>query len=808
MSARLAPPSTHAGSSEVETARSGFGTAAARFGPLVPALLASELCLRAWALWQGTPEAPTARLVGYALRDDLLLFARALPVLFVLSWPLLTLREARWRVLTLGAMGSLWLLAQIALEQYYLTARVPLGADLFGYSWQEVRTTASDGVRLDAPILFGQMMPLAVWWAVLVWLARRPACFHSGTMPIAAVVLAAAVGSWWLPLPPPLFASEATRDVARNKTAYFIADNLRYRHQDHAPPALVTVANPRATNVPPATHTEDTPTDPRYPFLHHERTPDVLGPHFAVNPARPPNLVFVVVEGLGRSFSGPDATLGSFTPFLDELGARSLYWSNFLANQGRTFAVLPSVFGSLPFGEHGFAALGERMPPHTGLLSTLKRQGYRLQFYGGFDAAFDNERTYLQSQGVEQVVDSAGFGPKYRRNPYSSWGYDDHELMARVLADSANDAKQPFAKIVQTMSMHTSFRFPRQAEYRRRFEHRLDELQVATVDKAGYRQFADIYSAVMFTDDALRGYFKAVARDPAYANTIFIITGDHRLPEIPMDTRIERYHVPLIVYSPLLKRPARIRSVSSHLDVAPSLLAFLARNYGLKRPQQVTWTSGGLDMEPTFRNVHDIPLKQTKTALSDFVSGSWYVSREQLYQLREGMRLEPSMDPAGAAQVAARFARYRQANERFVREGALVPDDAASPLVAYDAGNVRAPIAFVAASGVLNVREVHAPDEAKAGTIEVTALFANDATSATGTIVPLLVLSGSDGRQLSESYGAPIRLAPGATVQVRFALKAAALASGRYYLAVIPSHPDSGQRIGEGRYRIPLHIHG
>src|SRR5690606_41349715 len=91
------------------------------------------------------------------------------------------------------------------------------------------------------------------------------------------------------------------------------------------------------------------PLDPADPFLHPDATPDALGPYFGpTRTGRPPNLVVIVVEGLGRSFSGPDAALGSFTPFLDELAGRSLYFDNFMANQGRTFGVLPALFGSLP----------------------------------------------------------------------------------------------------------------------------------------------------------------------------------------------------------------------------------------------------------------------------------------------------------------------------------------------------------------------------------------------------------------------------------------------------------------------------
>jgi uncharacterized sulfatase len=52
----------------------------------------------------------------------------------------------------------------------------------------------------------------------------------------------------------------------------------------------------------------------------------------------------------------------AFTPFLDELSGKSLYWANFLATQGRTFGALPSILGSLPYAEKGFTNLGERMP--------------------------------------------------------------------------------------------------------------------------------------------------------------------------------------------------------------------------------------------------------------------------------------------------------------------------------------------------------------------------------------------------------------------------------------------------------------
>jgi len=82
-----------------------------------------------------------------------------------------------------------------------------------------------------------------------------------------------------------------------------------------------------------------------------------------------------------------------------------------------------------------------------------------------------------------------------------------------------------------------------------------------------------------------------------------LITGDRRLPELLVDTRIERYQVPLIVYSPLLKQPRAIKAAPSQFDIAPSLLAFLGHGDGLRAPDEVTWIGTGLDTEPAFRNL-------------------------------------------------------------------------------------------------------------------------------------------------------------------------------------------------------------
>lgn len=91
------------------------------------------------------------------------------------------------------------------------------------------------------------------------------------------------------------------------------------------------------------------------------------------------------------------------------------------------------------------------------------------------------------------------------------------------------------------------------------------------------------------------------------------------MPEIPMSTKIDRYHVPLLIYSQRLARAAKFSSISTHFDITPSLLAWMKKSYRMQLPDTVAWMGSGLDTVRKFRNIHAYPIMQTKTELIDFV---------------------------------------------------------------------------------------------------------------------------------------------------------------------------------------------
>jgi uncharacterized sulfatase len=807
------------------TPPSPFLTAPSRFIALLPAFVVAALCLRAAELvaaWPaGTALDAGAWIIARALADDALALLRFGPLLFVATLPALLPASRRTTLAAIGALWSVVMIGQASLVAYFTAAGVPLGADLYAYSLRELRTAIGAAPRFDPLIVSATVVALAGLWLELARRLRRdPAGPGGRAAAILAMlgVLAFAFGP--TNLPQAHGESEYARTLRQNKAAVWADASLAtLRGLATEPDAATAVTEPAddgrgpgdaratplaASTAPAGIAAVSGPAgDARFPFLRPETTPDALGPLFTLDPQHPPNLVFIIVEGLGRSFSGPGAELGSFTPFLDELAGRSLYFENFLAAQGRTFAILPSLLGSLPFATHGFAALGTRMPEHATLLSVLKVAGYETRFFTGTDADFDDERSFLARQGIDRLIDRAGFAPD---TPHlNEWGFDDGELLSRALAEPSRDAQRPFVDVIQTITMHDPYRFVSQARYEQRFEARLDELGIGESQKSAYRARRAIYAAILYTDDALRRYFDEARRRPGYANTIFIVTGDHRLPEIPIAEWIDRYHVPLIIASPLLQSPRRVKSVSSHLDVTPSLLALLSHGCGIRTPRNVTWLGTGLDLEPGFRNVHELPMKQTKGNLVDFVAGPWLLSRDTLYRLGDGLHAEPVDDPAMQRRIAARFAAFRTANAALARTERLAPPGTSSNLAAFAE---RAPppsrVAVPAAGAMLAVRDAQVPDHAGAGELAMEVTFSNAAADPSVLFVPLAVLVTSDGHEVSESYGVARALAGRGSVTIHLPVKTDGVPPGRYYLSVFPSDPASGRRIGDGRFRIPV----
>ncbi len=322
------------------------------------------------------------------------------------------------------------------------------------------------------------------------------------------------------------------------------------------------------------------------------------------------------------------------------------------------------------------------MAPHISLLSVLNKNGYNSSFYYGGDAHFDDMDIYLQKNNITSIYDQKTFPGGYVKMPNTgsgfSWGYGDKELFRRFF-ETKKDQAGPFVSVLLTVSTHDPFKINDQQQYFRKFEDRMTELKMDDAKKQESRNFKDQYASILFMDDAIKGFITQYAQRPDFANTIFLITGDHRMPEIPMTTKIDRYHVPLIIFSPLLKHTSTISSVSTHFDITPSVLMLMHNKYGIQIPSATQWVGTGLDTAVNFRNFHTYPFKQVKNeTINDFISGEYFLNDVNLFKVYKSMDIEPEAYPAKASELNAGLQDFIRRNEMFIRSGKLIPDSSAT----------------------------------------------------------------------------------------------------------------------------------
>ncbi|MBI3567990.1 MAG: sulfatase-like hydrolase/transferase [Gemmatimonadetes bacterium] len=606
------------------------------------------------------PDGAVGALAG-GLRGDLelvlwLAAVLALPVLAIGQWHPAVARAAHRAALVVAVVAS------VMLVQYFATTFVPLGADLFGYSWSDIRQTTMSSKGVGASMVVPYLLFGVLTWIVSGFAARwRLAPKATGGFFAASLLSLGIPGA--LGVRAGGYSSDALFFLAENKSVYFAEQTARH-FTASAPAAGASFA--------------------RYPLLHRATYDDVLGPRFETA-QQPPNIVIIVVEGLGRDFVGEGAHYGGFTPFLDSLERRSLYWDDFLSTSGRTFGIFPALLASLPHAEGGFMELGAQMPPHLSLISLLRQRGYATNYFTGTDGHFDMIDVFMERQQVDSFIDQRRFGAGYEQQPGEkgfSWGYGDRELFRRALASYGPAGVKPRLDVFLTITTHEPFIPPNTATYQQRFSQRLASLPADRREE--YRTYGGVFETLLYTDDAIRYFLQEYAKRADYGRTIFVITGDHRLIPIPPLERADRYRVPFLIWSPLLKAPARFSSVSTHLDVTPSIIALLHDRYGMSFPDTVPWLGTGLDTVARFRNTRSLALMRVKNQLDEYLDGTTLLSGDQLFTVGDGFTLQPIHDGTRFDSLRAELDRAKQLS-RFVTGG-----DHIYPVSAADADELRA----------------------------------------------------------------------------------------------------------------------
>jgi phosphoglycerol transferase MdoB-like AlkP superfamily enzyme len=275
------------------------------------------------------------------------------------------------------------------------------------------------------------------------------------------------------------------------------------------------------------------------------------------------NVVMISVESLSGDFLAAFGNTQHITPHLDSLANHSLFFTNLYATGTRTVRGLEALsIGTPPTPGQSIV----RRPANEDLFSlgkVFEQKGYQSKFiYGGY-GYFDNMGYFFDHNHYE-VADRSRIDEK-DIDYENIWGVADENLFTlatREIETTIASGKPIFAHIMTT-SNHRPFTYP---------EGRID------IPSHTSRE-----GAVKYTDYAIGKFILEASKKTWFKNTMFVIVADHCASSAgKTDLPVNKYHIPLLIYSPGHVAPAKMERLMSQVDLGPTLLGLLNFSYTSK----------------------------------------------------------------------------------------------------------------------------------------------------------------------------------------------------------------------------------
>lgn len=546
---------------------------------------------------------------------------------------------------------GLFSVLHLSILMYFIYQLEVLDIFLFHYSIEEILFTVNTSDSNYFPLIISMILIVLTLYLLNRYMGNLSEKLFKYFKPIISSVVVIFIIFQW-------FGIQNINKFSTNKSLYFYTKSIEYYFKTDYTGEDYTSDN---GNEFQKLDTEKLYINFDYPLLHKLDTIDFLGKQFEKFDQKP-NIVILIVEGLSDDFLHKYHGV-ELMPNLKKLAEKSLYWNKCFTLGERSFAVVPSILGSLPYGRKGFTLL-DKYPKHISLVSILDANEYYTSFFYGQGAWFHNKDRFFKYNNIDLIFDNSKFSDKYEKiivgeNKFF-WGYHDKDLFSQSIEvlDTISNNKA-LLNIYFTGTSHSPFIISNQQYYDQQFDSLSNQLKnKESVD------FFNIYKkyiqSILFVDDAIQEFLVEYQKRTDYENTIFLITGDHPMTEIPVQNSLKKYHVPLIIYGEKLKNSVEYNIPVSHLDIYESLLAFL--NPYLKTMPDI---SSALGSKLTFNTSEDkryFAFMNGVRQVVDFYSDGYYLSREQLFKVDDKLGLETSYNMAIKKKLKKQLLIFNQAN--------------------------------------------------------------------------------------------------------------------------------------------------
>jgi len=283
--------------------------------------------------------------------------------------------------------------------------------------------------------------------------------------------------------------------------------------------------------------------------------------HVASNtPEKHLNVILVVVESLSAKYVGAYGNTKGLTPNLDRLAQQSLVFDQLYATGTRTVRGLEAISLSIP-PTPGHSIVKRPHNENLYNISTeFNNRDYDVNFFYGGYGYFDNMNYFFGNNGFK-VVDRTDFADS-EVHFANAWGVADEDVFNKVIdhANAAYKKNQPFFNFIMTTSNHRPYTYPS------------GRVSIPSGDGRD--------GAVQYTDYAIGKLIEDARKQPWFDNTVFVVIADHcagvagktALP-------VADYHIPMLIYSPANIPPRHVDTLTSQIDLAPTLLSLLNFSY-------------------------------------------------------------------------------------------------------------------------------------------------------------------------------------------------------------------------------------
>ncbi|MCD6292498.1 MAG: sulfatase-like hydrolase/transferase [Deltaproteobacteria bacterium] len=281
------------------------------------------------------------------------------------------------------------------------------------------------------------------------------------------------------------------------------------------------------------------------------------------------NVVVIMMESFSAQYIGALGNPHGISPEFDRLAEKGVLFDHFFSNGTHThqgiFAALAG-FPNLP----GFETLMQQPQGATGfsgLAELLRKRDYQSLYTYNGDFAWDNQEGFFRNQGMTNFIGRFDYKNPEFIDP--TWGVSDNDMFNRAHQELENLAPdKPFFAILQTLSNHLPFTIP-------------EPLPITKVSGQGLLD--GHLTAMRYADWAL-GQFFAQAKNSAYfAETLFVLLGDHGfcVPQQLTDIELLRFHIPLLLLAPGLQKQygPRRSTIGTQVDLVPTIMGLLNKPF-------------------------------------------------------------------------------------------------------------------------------------------------------------------------------------------------------------------------------------